>query len=522
AAHKVGGRTLFNSAAPAAADVNGINFNSFDTGTDYLTAQMGGTLYSAPSTTGVFTSIRTGLTASAEMIDRTKFADAAYMVNGVDANWVHKNNNTTFLWGLLRSQSVPGGSLAGTGLTGTYQYWTTEYDATNGVESATGGVGIVLTIAPVNQEVTITKPATMNPSASYWGIYRTIAGGSFPIGWLVGYVAIGTATYADHLSDAALVLNPAYEIVSVNDIPESQNFPPPIFRSIATFEGSLCGVADRSLYFSETGTPHYFPSSYVIPFRPKFGGQARCVRSVNKVLMVFFHHHSFRVNTLPKAADYSVDPGVVQEHIANYGTESPLGACTFSGWGGSEMVFFWDRNGPMITDGNVFDSAVENIDTSTVPASSLPTVTCKDNPVKYRVEVTYLDADGDYRALHFYYDSSKITQERGFPELIWTGPHLVPGPGSYGVLAGNGVVWTGSRAADGFCYQEDNGYSDAALLVDSSGTVNFRLRTPRIYAGGDINTQSTITRIYMSKSAVGTGTYSVTLNAWNEGEVGEP
>jgi len=252
------------------------------------------------------------------------------------------------------------------------------------------------------------------------------------------------------------------------------------------------------------------------------GGQARCGRTVNKVALVFFDNNTFRVNTLPKAADSFFDPGVVQERIANYGTTSPLGACTFSGWGGSEMVFFWDRNGPMITDGNVFDSAVENIDVATVPASSLSTVVCIDNPVRYRVEVTYLDADGDYRRLDFYYDSSKITQERGFPELIWTGPHLVPGPGTYGVLSGVGTVWTGSRAADGFVYREDSGYSDAALLVDASGKVNFRLRTPRLYAGGDINTQATVTRIYVSKSEVGTGVYSVTLNSWNEGDTNEP
>src|SRR6185295_15708764 len=112
----------------------------------------------------------------------------------------------------------------------------------------------------------------------------------------------------------------------------------------------------------------YFPESYVMPFRPTWGGQARCVRAVNKVLMVFFDHDSFRVNTLPKAADSFFDPGVVQEHVANYGTPSPLGGCRFSGWGGVEMIFFASRGGPMLTDGNAFDQAVSNIDwAATVP-----------------------------------------------------------------------------------------------------------------------------------------------------------
>lgn len=525
AVSKIGGRTAFNSAAPTSASVNGINFNSFDTGTDYVTAQVGGTLYSAPSSTGVFTSIRTGLTASAELIDRTKFADAAYMCNSVDANWVHKNNNTTFVWGLNPQTVAPTGALGGTGITGTYVYWTTEYDSVNDVESASGTSAAspaILTIVPANQTVTITKPATINASATHWRVYRTIASGLYPTGWRVATVLIGTSTYADSTSDAALVLpNQPYDTVAPNDVPEPRNYPPPVFRSICTFEGSLCGVYARSLAFSETGTPHYFPQTYVVNFRPTFGGQARCVRTVDEFALVFFDHDTFRVNTLPKAADSFFDTGVVQKHIADYGTPSPLGACRFSGWGGIEMVFFWDRSGPMITDGKVFDRAVDNIDSTMVPAANLATVECHDNPYRFRVEVTYLDSASKYRRLDFYYDSMRVTQERGFPELAWTGPHLVPGPGTYGVLNGVGVVWTGSRAGDGKVYQEDSGYSDAAQLVDSAGTVNFRMRTPRLYANG-INSQATIGRIFVSKRGTSTGTYGVVLNTWNEGDVNQP
>lgn len=520
AAHKVGGRTLFNAVSPASADVNGINFVSFDATSDYVTAQMGGTLYSAVSTVGTFASVRTGLTATAEMIDRTKFADSAYFCNGTDANWVYKSDNTTFVWGLNPQTVAPTGSLGGTGITGTYLYWTTEYDSTNGVESAF--TGTPLTQTPANQTVTITKPATINASATHWRLYRTIAGGVYPTGWLVATTAIGTATYADSTTDQALVLLSEYDRVAINDIPEPQNLPPPVFRSVATFEGSLVGVAARSLYFSETATPHYFPASYVIPFRPTWGGQARCVRTVNKVCMVLFDHNAFRVNTLPKAADSFFDPGIVQERVANYGTHSPLGACVFSGWGGVEMLFFASSAGPMLTDGNSFDQAVLNIDwTGLVPSTSLPTCVVIDNPQQYRVEMFYEDSEGAWRALHFYYSQSEVTQERGFPELVWTGPHLVPGPGTYGILSCCGQVWTGSRAADGFVYKEDVGYSDAANLYDSSGTVPFRLRTGRFYADG-INSQCTVGRGFISKADTGGGNYSVTLSSWNEGDVGEP
>lgn len=518
AARKIGGRVAFNSNAPASAAINGINFNSFDTRTDYVTAQINGSLYSGPTTTGVFTSIRTGLTSTANTIGRTKFADAVYMCNGVDTDWVHKNDNTTFRWGLTAQTVAPTAALGGAGLTGTFIYWTTEYDATNDVESANDNATI--TSSPANQTVTITKPATVNSSATHWRLYRTIASGTSPIGWRVATVVIATTTYADSTSDANLVLLAPYDIVSVNDIPEPQNFPPPILRSVTTFEGSLVGVADRSLYFSETGTPHYFPESYVIPFRPTWGGQARCVRTVNKVCLVFFDHDTFRVNSLPKAADSFFDTGVIQERIAHYGTPSPLGACTFSGWGGSEMVFVASRSGPMITDGNAFDYAVGNIDwENTVPLSLLSTAVAIDNPDDYRIEFYYNDDTADatsWRRLDFYYGNVQVTQKRGFPELIWTGPHAVPGPGTFGILNGAGTVWTGDRRANGAVYQEDVGYTDVAQLVDSSGTINFNLRTGALYADG-INSQARAGRIFLSKHGTSTGNYSVTCNWHREG-----
>jgi len=161
---------------------------------------------------------------------------------------------------------------------------------------------------------------------------------------------------------------------------------------------------------------------------------------------------------------------------------------------------------------------VLNIDwDGTIPPASLSTTVCVDNPDRYRVELYFQASDTTWRRLDFYYDSSRISQERGFPELVWTGPHRSPGPGTFGVLNNVGTVWTGSRLADGKAYIEDTGYVDAANLVDSSGTVNFRIRTPRFYADG-INSQATARRIFVSTSTTGTGTFNTTLNAWYEGD----
>jgi len=122
-----------------------------------------------------------------------------------------------------------------------------------------------------------------------------------------------------------------------------------------------------------------------------------------------------------------------------------------------------------------------------------------------------------WRCLHFYYDDMRLRQGR-LPKLSWTGPHIVPGPGVYAVLNGAGRSYTGNKNAVSTVYFE-NGTSDAANLVDASSTVNFKMRTGKMYTAG-IGNEATLRRTYISKRTAGTGNYSVTHTAHRE-EAGE-
>lgn len=533
AVRKIGGRVQFNAGAAIASSAVGTPaYVSFDgTSTDYIIVQVGTTLYQSKPSPVSFASARTGLTASGALglNARKSETDQLFTCNGVDANWVEKNDGTTILHGLTAQTVAPATALGGAGITGTFIYWTTEYDSVNAIESAATAAAASAAVSPSNQTVTVTRPAQVNTSADKWRLYRTKTGGAFPIGWRVAEVAMGTTTFADATTDANLVLNAPFPITQITSqasgvlasVAEPQNLPPPVFRSIEFMGGSLCGVYNRHMAFSEALLYHYFPVSYVIPFKPRFGGQARCNRFVNNVMLVFFDHETFRVNYLPYAGDALFDPGVAQERISNYGTPSPLGAVVFSGWGGRQMCLVASRATAMLTDGHAFDQAVRNIDwPNTIPPANLGTVVCIDDPDSLRCIMYYNDSVTDatsWSKLHFYYDHSRVEYEFGrFPELVWTGPHKCPGPGVIGVTANVPIEYTGSRKADGFVYKENTGTSDGANLTDSSGTVPFSIKTPRVYPAG-LGSGATHQRAYIHKSSAGTGAYACTLNAHNDG-----
>ena len=294
AAHKHLGRSTLNSTAISADPIRGLKFSDFDSAVDRLLAHVNGTLYSADPEVGTFGSIRTGLNASAAQLDGTKFDDSYIMCNGSDVNWVVKSDNTTFQHGLAPQTSAPTFTSSGTGITGTFDYWCTEYDSINDVESATA-VGAVLSVTITDDTVTITKPATVSNFGSHmrWRLYRSKDAGKFPIGWRLATIPLTTSTLAEAVSDAGLVTGVPYPIVTINGVSEGQNFKAPVFKSMATFEGSLIGVADRSLYWSESSLSHYFPVSYRLLFKPPFGGMARCVRRLGDRAIVFMDHDTF-------------------------------------------------------------------------------------------------------------------------------------------------------------------------------------------------------------------------------------
>lgn len=516
------GRTAFASALSSLA-VGGITYAKYHDGTESLIVLkntiLSGIQRATAGVSGTFSalSVPGGNVWGGTHLDSVVFNNAAFLASGfgTTANFVVKSDGTVLYHGMITVSGTftPAAGAAGNPV-GDYEYWITDYDSVNGIESAESG-SLVQSVTLTNQKGSLTIGlVSNNPAADKWRIYRTIAGGVFPAGWLVTEVAHGTGSYTDDTADADLVLNDPYGVVTINGISESRDVQPPVFTSIATLSRRLVGVtgSNNELRFSPAGLPHSFPDSYSIGFIPKYGSTANCVRQVGQALYVLFENETFRVNYLPDESDSAFDTGIVQEPAANYGTTSPMGACVFTGWGGKPVLFVASPAYPVLMNEDGVDLAVNNIDwPNLVPLSVLDKCHVFDNPDQWRVELYFQDNASDttsWSALHFYYDSSRIEHRTGpFPELAWTGPHKVPGPAVFGRASGQGYVWSISRSTAGTVWTEAQGTSDSANLVDGSGTINFRMRTRKMYVGEGPGTEARADRLHIYAAGGGTGNF---------------
>jgi hypothetical protein len=532
AARKFPGRTVYNASPVSALAVDNVLFVS--PGTDRLLAHSDDTIYSSNPTTGTFSSLWT-LPGHGSSTDSTVLFDHGYVVAGYQSGAVAPfgafamRNTTAYRMGLAPVFTPPICALIAGSLTGSFSYWTTEYDNTNSVESAFDFTPNVVGfgtagMSPIAQGVRVNRPNVVNASATHWRIFRTINGGSPLVGWLVAQVAIATLTFDDSVADADLVTHDPYRIVTINGISESMDRDPQdlSITSICSFEGSLVGVTNvgGDLAYTPEGEPHSWPDSYRIIFPTLFSGRSTCARKCGDVVYGATAMETFRVNYLPDEKDNIFSTDIAVEHIANYGTPSPQGMCTFTAWGGAPILFVASLQGPIIISGKVVDRAVRNIDwPNTVVLSKLLFCKVFDNPSKFRVELQYRDSVTDstsWKCLHFYYDGERTERADGpLPEMAWTGPHPVPGPGTYGIVNYTPTTWTGSKAATGTVYTEGQGTSDAANLTDGSGTIPFRLRTRKNYPLG-LDGQGRADRLFINKATGTAQDYTVTLNAHQE------
>ncbi|KKK77572.1 hypothetical protein LCGC14_2852230, partial [marine sediment metagenome] len=361
------------------------------------------TLYSATEAdTGTATAIRTGLNSAGELLDMTKYVDNVVMCDGNSTPWIVRNDHTTtfptFRLGMNPVTTAPSTALITGAATHTaaFEYWLTEYNPTDDVESAfNASAG---TAAPSSQDVNITYPATFVNSddssdtnvITTFKLYRSRDGGAFPIGWLVDSTTTPSSVFTDTITDPVLVTKQPYRTITINGSTESRDREPQIFESITTHQGSLVGVKGRGVFWSAASILGSFPANYNIFFRPLFGGTAHCVRSLDEDILVLFDNETFRVNYLPRGNDSIFDSDVAQKRISTYGTSSPNGAVEFSGYGGRPLLFFASNSYPMLTDGNITSRAVRSIDwAGHVSIANLGKCVAINNVDKYRVELYY-------------------------------------------------------------------------------------------------------------------------------------
>ncbi len=111
------------------------------------------------------------------------------------------------------------------------------------------------------QAITVTRTEAPPPPPDYnvtkWRIYRTVTGSTAGVVnyLLVAEVPIGTTTFNDNISDAAIPGDPLAS--------DGYDPPPENMRGLCIMpNGILCGFFDNTVCFSEPYKPHAWPASY--------------------------------------------------------------------------------------------------------------------------------------------------------------------------------------------------------------------------------------------------------------------
>lgn len=346
-------------------------------------------------------------------------------------------------------------------------------------------------------DVTITLPgasAVINSIAQEYVIWRSVAieGGGWPNFYIIAVVPIATATYKDIFTDTNSPLEPSItgELYPTIDalipgaedvVPYAVNDPPPSSKLTVPFNGALVyfpndeGPSNQVSYtvsdLVSLAAMEHVPAAYYLSFDTPYTDRPVSGVTCNggRALMVFFTRYTMLVTYLPQATDPGIFDNRVKEYVTNTrGTAGVQTCCEFTYTGGQTLIASIDSLGLWITDG--VSKVVEwskdvGVDgtgdfQTLMTGVTLSTGRLRDNPVKRRLEFYYADADGNRRALHFFYGRMKQNSD-GESSPLYTGPHYGNVNDAHYFNIDN--VWRGLGAGStsaGKVFTENSGDSD--------------------------------------------------------------
>lgn len=261
-----------------------------------------------------------------------------------------------------------------------YEYWFTEYDSVNGIESASGAPDVDNLSSPGSTTGVVRLQIEYggaqylikhNTNATHWRLYRGITGvgdpaptnyaTSFPFGVLIREIAIpGGAPAAVITTDEGIVSTIPYAALTISvagagAVDISRDTVPPFWNTGDLFEDQLAvnDAADKSiLRYSFPGLPHSFPNLYFIGFETKQADEITHIRSIGEALVVGLKAQIWRVNYLPNETDSEFNRGRCKELIsANHGIMGYDAATPFTMVDGSTLLAYVSHDGLYATDG---------------------------------------------------------------------------------------------------------------------------------------------------------------------------
>lgn len=326
-------------------------------------------------------------------IEAIGFDNHYFLSNGTDTPQMINSSLTLIRHGMSPTDTdeieATGGVVTGDGDwtavgTGWYEYWFTEYDSVNDIESAVLDDDI-MTDRPIGNasannisvELHInygeaTYPILHNSNATHWRIYRGISavgsGSSignyesvFPNGVMIEQLAIPGGAPAEVITyDDGIVGTVPYPFLTISvaggaAVNIARDAEPPFWYTGDVFEDSIVvnDVANPGLVrYSFPGLPHSFPELYFVGFNTKQVDRVTCIKSLDAVCVVGLQSQVWRLNYLPNETDSEFSRGRCREVIsANHGITGPDAACIFTPVEGASRVAYVSHDGLYMTDG---------------------------------------------------------------------------------------------------------------------------------------------------------------------------
>ena len=511
---KIPGRTAFNSS-PESSPIRGVAWLDFDTTVNDLLVIMRGTAYrkaSAAALTGTFSDLagfdasNYALSGTATTLDTVHFNNQQILLNGVDRNRVVSDTGTQMFHSMLAAVSPPdiANNGAGAGFTLTSQatilYWIEERVKSGNTiikRSASLSAQVAtLTGTGISVKPRINRPAVVNPDATHWAVFASALSGSFPAGAELGEATIATAFIDDTRTgtDPGLPGGTAYgtitAIIANTTFIVPKYGPAPIASTGDIFEDSLLtnDITDtRAVVFSIDGDIHSVPS--LNKFRigdTKRRDSVVAIRSLDTSCVILGRDGVYKIATLPRPGDSTFSPERVKSRI-HYaqGCVSPNAAEVFSFGQGLRLAYV-SRYGILVTDGSEWDAITDDVDwESEVDISQASKFVLANNFRQYRLELFYIDLNGNRRCmfLHYHPSHAKPT-ESGSVRAKMTWPIRRDANAACTANIGN-IDYIISANDDGKLYVHDNGNSEPVI----QGGIQFIVETGEFYpeeAGNEV------------------------------------
>jgi len=225
--------------------------------------------------------------ASSILISPTLQTQNLAVTDGVDLATITVRATMTYNSGsnpatlrIYFTRSTYGSTLSNFDETAGFYYAYTEYDGPNDRESPPSDFSKIVTFTAKNA-ITLTRPATVNTTATEWRIYRTVSGATNTLDSLGKILASGdinSLTYVDRFVEdtsgavaVTIQLTPTIPVMTVGDLVIPRDSPPPAFISMISWNGSIVGISRtdrRTLRYSQAGRPESFPEFYVVSSFP--------------------------------------------------------------------------------------------------------------------------------------------------------------------------------------------------------------------------------------------------------------